>query len=143
MARSGLKIDLRPGVPNDLPSIHRIQAASPEASQWAVEDYLKYDLLVAVADGALAGFAVFRRLAVGEGELLNLAVDPVFRRQGIGRRLIATLTFSHPGILWLEVRESNSVARNFYKSLGFYEHGQRPDYYLSSSEGAIVMNVHS
>jgi len=70
-------------------------------------------------------------------------VDPAFRRRGIGRRLVAELTSSHPGILWLEVRESNVNARNFYKSLGFREVGCRPDYYPGLCEGAIVMNVHS
>ena len=138
-----MNIDLRPGGVDDLPWIAQIQAASPEASQWDVPEYLKYDLTVALCDGRVAGFAVARRLAEGEGELLNLAVDPAFRRRGIGRRMVARLTAGHPGVLWLEVRESNLGARKFYESLGFRETGCRPGYYSDSGEGAIVMNVHS
>jgi ribosomal-protein-alanine N-acetyltransferase len=134
---------LRRGGGDDLAWIAQIQAASPEASQWDAPEYLKYDLIVAVCDGRVAGFAVARRLAEGESELLNLAVDPVFRRRGVGRRLIAALTSGHPGMLWLEVRESNVNARKFYKSLGFREAGCRPDYYPGGCESAIVMNVHS
>jgi len=138
-----LHIELRPGGADDLASIAQIQAASPEASQWDVADYLKYDLRVAVCAGRVAGFAVARRVAQDESELLNLAVDPAFRRRGVGRRLVAALASEHPGTLWLEVRESNFRARKLYKSLGFCEAGCRPGYYSDSSERAIVMNVHS
>ena len=138
-----MNIDLRPGAAGDLALIGQIQAASREASQWDVPEYLKYDLLVAVCDGRVAGFVVARRLAEGEGELLNLAVDPAFRRRGIGRRLVAEVTSFYPGVLWLEVRDSNIDARKFYQSLGFCEAGYRAGYYADSAEGAIVMNVHS
>ena len=138
-----MSIELRPGGESDLPSIAQIQAASPEASQWEVPEYLKYELVVALCAGHIAGFAVARRLVDGESELLNLAVDPAFRRRGIGRRLAAEVLASHRGALWLEVRESNLNARKFYESLGFREAGRRPGYYPGSFESAIVMNVHS
>ncbi len=138
-----MSFELRPGSGGDLASIAQIQAASPEASQWDVPEYLKYDLLVAVCAGRVAGFAVARRVAEDESELLNLAIDPAFRRRGIGRRLVAVLASSHLGTFWLEVRESNLGARKFYKSLGFCEAGCRPGYYPDSAEGAIVMNVHT
>ena len=138
-----MNIEARPASGADLALIAQIQAASPEASQWDVPEYLKYELLVALCDGRVAGFAVARRLAESEAELLNLAVDPAFRRRGIGRRLLAEVTSNLRGTLWLEVRESNVTARKFYKSLGFLEAGYRPAYYPDSGEGAIVMNVHS
>src|SRR5579871_6443355 len=115
-----LRIEVRPGESGDLALIVRIQEASPEAAQWDVREYLRYDFTVALCDGRVSGFAVSRRLAEGESELLNLAVDPVFRRHGVARRLLAELTTGHPGTLWLEVRESNVPARNLYKSLGFH-----------------------
>jgi ribosomal-protein-alanine N-acetyltransferase len=138
-----LTIDLRPGSGGDLGSIAQIQAASPEAAQWDVPEYLKYDFLVALCDGQLAGFVVSRRVAEGESELLNLAVDPAFRRRGIARRLIAALTSGYPGTLWLEVRESNLSARKLYESLGFCESGRRSGYYPDSGEAALVMKLHS
>jgi len=138
-----LDIELRPGDAGDLGSIAQIQTASPEASQWDAREYLRYQLLVAVCGGQVAGFAVARRLVEGESELLNLAVYPAFRRRGIGRRLVTAFTSGYPGILWLEVRESNRPARKLYESLGFRDAGCRPGYYPDSYEGAIVMNVHS
>jgi len=138
-----LDIDLRPGASGDLKSIAQIQAASPEASQWDVPAYLNYDLRVALCGENVAGFAVARRLAEDEAELLNLAVDPAFRRRGIGRRLLSNVILSYRGTLWLEVGESNLNARKFYKSLGFSEAGYRAGYYAESHERAIVMNVHS
>jgi ribosomal-protein-alanine acetyltransferase len=128
---------------SDLTGIAEVQAASTQAAQWDVRDYLSYDLIVAVCEDRIVGFAVARRLVEGEAELLNLAVHLAFRRRGIGRRLFAELTSGHPGDLWLEVRESNSAARNFYKNLGLSEAGRRPEYYHNSGESAIVMNFHS
>jgi ribosomal-protein-alanine N-acetyltransferase len=134
---------VRRGSESDLAGVAEVQAASAEASQWNVHDYLSYDLIVALCQEQVAGFAVARRLAEGESELLNLAVRPIFRRHGIGRRLFSELLCGHSGALWLEVRESNTAARNFYKSLGLQETGHRPEYYDNSGEGAIVMNFHS
>ena len=147
--RSGLSPELLPAVTvrrarsSDLAAIADVQAASVGAAQWDVRDYLPYHLIVAMCGDGLAGFAVARRLAEDEAELLNLAVHPAFRRRGIGRRLFAELISWHPGDFWLEVRESNIAARNFYKNLGLREAGYRPAYYCDSHEGAIVMNFHS
>lgn len=138
-----MRIELRAGAEDDLAAVRKIQAASTGAAQWDVADYCKYDFQVATSQGRVAGFAVARRLAEGESELLNLAVDPTFRRRGLGRRLVNALTLGHPGILWLEVRESNLAARKFYETLGFCAAGRRVGYYADSGESAIVMNVHS
>ena len=136
-------ISVRHGCADDLEAVARIQAASPEAAQWEVRDYLQYDFFVAECDGRVAGFAVARRVAPDESELLNLAVDAAFRRRGIGRRLVSGLLSKYRGTLWLEVRTSNIGARKFYESLGFIDSGRRPAYYQDSGECAIVMNVHS
>lgn len=130
----------------DLEAIASIQAAATGAAQWEARDYLAYDCLVAEYGGRIAGFAVARRTADapgGESELLNLAVQPILCRRGIGRRLLAEIAARHPGTVWLEVRESNLTARKFYKTFGFCEAGKRYDYYENSREAAIVMNFHS
>jgi len=134
---------LRPGSADDLPAITRIQDASPEAAHWNVREYLEYDLVVAARGAHVVGFAVARSLAEGETELLNLAVDPAWRRQGIGRRLVLHYIWKYRGALWLEVRRSNAGARKLYESLAFSEHGERRGYYSDSRESAIVMNFHS
>ena len=119
------------------------QTRSPEAAQWDPTGYLDYDLLVAVEQEQVAGFLVWRLTDAGEGEILNLAVAPEFRRAGLARRLVGALLSGYRGYIFLEVRESNRAARNLYKSLGFYEVGCRPGYYEKPLEAAIVMKFHS
>jgi [ribosomal protein S18]-alanine N-acetyltransferase len=129
----------------DLGDIAAIQQASPEASQWAVADYLYYDSLVAQAGGRIGGFLVSRALAPGESEILNLAVQPDYRRQGVARALMRHYLAHDPGVVFLEVRKSNTAAIEFYNSMGFKEFAARRGYYESpagSFETAIVMRLH-
>jgi ribosomal-protein-alanine N-acetyltransferase len=134
---------IRRGVPADLAAVAAIQAASPEAPQWNVTDYLQYDLLVAVGGSEVRGFIAFRMPVASEREILNLAVAPGSRRQGIARELWKSLLQGFSGTVYLEVRETNQAARNLYNSLGFQEIGRRPLYYSSPLEAAIVMKFHS
>ncbi len=134
---------IRPGEPRDLAEIRAIQAASPECAQWDPTEYLNYGVLVATFGMHLTGFLVGRTLEPREHELLNLAVAPEFRRQGIGRALVGAWLERAPGSVYLEVRPSNRAARLFYKSLFFQEVSTRPEYYNDPPEPAIVLKFHS
>jgi [ribosomal protein S18]-alanine N-acetyltransferase len=134
---------IRRGVPADLSEIAAIQAASPGAPQWNAADYLQYDLLVAVSETQVRGFLAFRTLPGSEREILNLAVAPGSRRQGIARELWKSFLSGFSGSIYLEVRESNQAARNLYYSLGFEELSRRTGYYSSPPEAAIVLKFHS
>jgi ribosomal-protein-alanine acetyltransferase len=134
---------IRPGQPDDLPEIAAIQAASPEAAAWRPESYLEYGLSVAVADDRVAGFLAWRTVAEGESEILNLAVAPGLRRRGAARALFESLRKCLKGAVYLEFRDSNEAAREFYKSLGFQQVGRRRGYYEDPPETAIVMKLHS
>jgi len=136
-------LSLRPATEADLDEIWRIQSAAGEAAQWKPADYLVHVCLVATMDGRLAGFAVARRTAPDELEILNVVVDLPFRRRGIARALITELIGKNPGRAFLEVRQSNFAARKLYHSLGFEAIGVRPDYYSQPMESAIVMKFHS
>ena len=133
---------IRPATEDDLPAILQIQESAPEAAQWDPRDYLAYECLVAERGAAIVGFLV-ARAAGPESEILNLAVEPGFRRQGIGRQLLNDLRTRHPGYLFLEVRESNHPARQFYERLGFAMVTERLQYYDNPPETAIVMKLHS
>jgi ribosomal-protein-alanine acetyltransferase len=137
---AGNPIVIRDAAPGDQPAIAAIQNASPEASQWQSDCY---DCLVAEASGRVVGFLLTRAIAHDEGEVLNMAVEPSFRRAGIARMLLETLLASAPKAWFLEVRESNYRAINLYKTLGFVPTGRRENYYHNPAEAAIVMSVFS
>ena len=132
---------IRAGREDDLGRIAEIQKASPLASQWPPRHYLGYDLQVAEAAGRVAGFLVCRDTSPGEAEVLNVAVDPEFRRRGIATALLRAAGARHPGELFLEVRESNLPAQALYAKLGFTVCGRRPGYYENPPETAIVMRL--
>jgi ribosomal-protein-alanine N-acetyltransferase len=136
-------ISIRPVCEQDLAGIAEIQAAVPEASQWDPHDYLNYECRVAEQAGRVMGFLVCRRTDPGEAEILNLAVAPALRRQGVGRQLLDAFLASHPGNVFLEVRESNQPARRFYERLGFELVTKRLRYYNDPVESAIVMKLYS
>jgi len=133
-----LEIVVRPTTTADLQRIQEIEAHSNESSHWEPEAYLTFDCVVAELESTVAGFMVSRSTAMREREILNIAVAPEFRRRGVASRLICSLDNSE---IFLEVRESNTPARNLYRKLGFGEIGKRPDYYENPPEAAVVMRL--
>jgi ribosomal-protein-alanine N-acetyltransferase len=128
----------------DLPAVLEIERRSFPNSPWDKVDFRDYDCSVALWEGRLAGFLVSRQVgpAVGvipaEREILNVAVDPLFRRLGVATALIQQEKL-RKAVLYLEVRESNSPAKKLYEKLGFLPVGYRKDYYQFPTEAAVVM----
>ena len=98
--------------------------------------------LVAVEGERLAGY-VGSQSVLGWADMMNIAVDPDFRGQGVGRRLIeeliAHLKKNSVTCLTLEVRASNDPAIRLYDKLGFTQVGRRPNYYRSPKEDALIL----
>ncbi len=94
--------------------------------------------------GAIAGYIVALD-AADEGEILNLAVAPAGRRNGLGRALVQhileALTARGVRQVYLEVRESNAPARALYAAHGFKEVARRTQYYRRPVEDAIVLRL--
>ena len=132
---------VRSGTVEDMERIGVIQNRCPEASNWAPETYLQYYLLVAALKSEVAGFVVWREVGPEEAEILNIAVDPDFRRRGVATTLLEAVRAQFSGSLFLEVRESNVAARLLYERLGFEVAGRRPGYYNSPPEAALVMRL--
>jgi ribosomal-protein-alanine N-acetyltransferase len=94
----------------------------------------------------LAGYVCFW-VVFEELRIMNVAVIPSARRQGIARRLIdRALDIGREksavkGLL--EVRASNSAARRLYGALGFREASIRTNYYTHPTEDAILMEMGS
>jgi ribosomal-protein-alanine N-acetyltransferase len=88
------------------------------------------------------GYCAFRILA-GEGELFRIAVLPAFRGRGLSKKLMEYLVKYSSKMnafsISLEVRESNIIAKNLYKTYGFLEEGIRKAYYRNPCESAIIM----
>jgi [ribosomal protein S18]-alanine N-acetyltransferase len=130
----------------DAEGIRQLLSVIPEAAQWPPQDLLSSEgnsvLRVAEENGKVSGLIVFRIVA-DEAEILNLAVEPRRRRQGIASRLIedafAACKAAGVGTIFLEVRESNEAARNLYARMGFTENTRRPQYYRRPLEDALVL----
>lgn len=83
------------------------------------------------------------QLVFEEAEILIFALDPNFQNKGIGSALLqkVLLTSRNSGVktVWLEVRESNYKAINFYKKNYFQHVYSRANYYQNPLENALVM----
>ena len=75
--------------------------------------------------------------------MMNVAVHPDYRRQGIAEGLIAVLVDklreNEVYCLLLEVRASNDPAKALYEKLGFVEVGRRKNYYRNPREDALIL----
>ena len=98
--------------------------------------------LVAEKAGKIIGYAG-AWIILDESHITNIAVLKEERGQGIGRALTSGLMqyLSNLGAAYatLEVRKSNEVAQNLYKSLGFIKLGVRKRYYEDNDEDALIM----
>jgi ribosomal-protein-alanine N-acetyltransferase len=73
--------------------------------------------------------------------LMNIAIDPARRRQGLGTQLLREmLERAGPEEPYtLEVRTSNGAAIALYEQFGFRAAGTRPRYYTDTGEDALIM----
>lgn len=98
--------------------------------------------LVALDGDNLAGY-VGSQSVLGEADLMNVAVAPAYRRQGIAQALLAELMkrLQADGVscLTLEVRASNAAAQALYQKLDFVQAGRRPKYYAHPREDALIL----
>ncbi len=98
--------------------------------------------LVALDGEKIAGY-IGSQSVMGESDMMNVAVSPDYRRQGIGEALVKALCdrLKEQGntCLTLEVRVSNAPAIALYEKLGFVEVGCRPNYYHNPKEDALIL----
>lgn len=142
-----MNIEIQQANDCDIDAILDIQRTTDE-THWSAALFHasieKQHCWVARAQQQVAGFAVFSYL-LDEAELLNIAVAPLFQRQGIASRLFSTvaLLLKAQGIrqCFLEVADSNRKAQLLYQKLGFETVSIRKNYYQRSNgvDDAIVM----
>jgi len=144
-------IRVRPCREQDLPQLEEILKASPGAAGWSGSSLRESSascapyFLLAFQETQIDGF-ICGRLVADEAEILNLAVRPDRRRQGIGQALVQAflrVVKAQAGTtVHLEVRESNLGAIAFYAHAGFRVTGKRPGYYQAPPEAAVLMTRH-
>lgn len=100
-------------------------------------------LWVVALDGQKVVGYVGSQSVLGWADMMNLAVDPSYRRRGIAEALVNALIVqlhqNEVTCLTLEVRASNVPAISLYEKLGFACVGRRPNYYRNPKEDAFIM----
>ena len=71
-------------------------------------------------------------------EILSIATIKEYRSKGIAQELLDKIKTKD---IFLEVRESNQVAINFYKKNKFNQISIRKNYYSEPNENAIIMKL--
>lgn len=99
--------------------------------------------LAALRDGELVGQLICSRYDT-VWHIMNIAVDPSVRREGIATAMLEQLIERVGGgdggaQITLEVRPSNGGAIALYERFGFLSAGRRPRYYQDNGEDALVM----
>ncbi len=96
--------------------------------------------LAARREGALRGYVICSRFE-DVWHVMNVAVDPSARREGIATTLLEELIarLGEGSRLTLEVRPSNDGAIRLYERFGFLAVGLRKRYYQDNGEDALIM----
>ena len=142
---SGLTIrDMEEG---DLPgvlAIEQISFSNPYSKEHFLNElYKKHTLLkVAISEEQVIGY-ICADYENHEAQILNLAIDPDFRRRGAATILMthAMRKLKKEGcvFVYLVVRASNTGAQKFYERFGFTVEALRKKYYSDPVEDALQM----
>ncbi|MBP9721694.1 MAG: ribosomal protein S18-alanine N-acetyltransferase [Gammaproteobacteria bacterium] len=136
------EVIIRPVGLQDIPMVYKVETKS-YTHPWS--EKLLFDCVIVGYNCWLVefqtqviGHAVFR-LALGEAHLFNIAVDPAFQNQGVGKVFLSFLLdqmrFKKAQKVIMEVRVTNTVARDLYKNFGFKELSIRKGYYPAENGG--------
>ena len=98
--------------------------------------------LVALEEGELVGYG-FIAIVFEDADVANIAVSPLHRNKGVGRRLLEELltTAKERGVqrVFLEVRVSNAPAISLYQGFGFQTVNVRKKYYPDGEDAYLMV----
>ena len=142
---------LRAATASDLPTLKAIEQESAGAAHWSFAQYEALIqpnssgvLLVACEGEDMVGFLAGQAVGV-EWEVENVVVESSARRRGTATALMQEfLNLARrrsASTVFLEVRESNAAARQFYERMQFAQVGRRTGYYRDPPEDAIIYRL--
>ncbi len=130
-----------------MPAVLETETKSFEFA-WMEEDFIRCLRqrncigMVAEHNDKVAGFMIYE-LHKNRLHILNFAVHPDFRRQGLGAamigKLLGKLSHERRNRIMLEVRETNLEAQLFFKKVGFRAISVLRDFYDDAAEDAYLM----
>lgn len=137
--------------PSDLRELVRLERAT-NTHPWTEEHFREaladehsrcVLLKLAESDGQrVLGHCVIQT-AADEAEVHALAIDPAWRRRGLGRLLLRSAVslarIAGARAVLLEVRARNDAALRLYQSSGFTRVGRRRDYYREPVDDALLL----
>jgi ribosomal-protein-alanine N-acetyltransferase len=100
--------------------------------------------IVAEVLGTIAGY-VIACILPEKGNIVSIAVDPLYRRRGIGKALtnfaVDQLKANALEVVELEVRITNADGISFWENLGFSPIGTIPDFYRDGAEALCMKKL--
>ena len=146
-AREEIRVHIRWMIRRDMPEVLVAEDASFEFP-WLEDDFIRCLRqrncigMVAEYDERVVGFMIYE-LHKNRIHVLNFAVEPSFRRKGVGSQMLAKLvgklSTQRRNRIMLEVRETNLDAQLFFRSNGFRAVSVLHSYYDDTPEDAYVM----
>ncbi|AMV21700.1 ribosomal-protein-alanine N-acetyltransferase [Planctomyces sp. SH-PL14] len=147
ISKSQLDVQIRWLIRRDMPEVLRIEQSSFEFP-WTDEDFLcclrqrNCIGMVAEHNHQIVGFMIYE-LHKSRLHILNFAVAPEMRRQGIGLqmvlRLVDKLSQQRRNEILLEVRERNLEGQLFFRNQGFRAISVLRSHYDDTDEDAYIM----
>ena len=142
-----VRVHIRWMIRRDMPEVLEAEQQSFEFP-WSEEDFLRCLRqrncigMVAEHGEKVVGFMIYE-LHKAKLHILNFAVHPTWRRQGVGAqmvaKLISKLSNHRRTRITLEVRETNLQAQLFFRAQGFRATRVLSGYYEDTGEDAFVM----
>lgn len=145
--KQDVRVHVRWMIRRDMTEVLGIESRSFEFP-WSEDDFIRCLRqrncigMVAEHDEHVAGFMIYE-LHRNRLHILNFAVAPEFRRNGIGQqmveKLIGKLSSQRRNRILLQVRETNLDAQLFFRDLGFRAIAVLRDFYDDTTEDAYLM----
>ena len=146
-----------PVAPSHIADLIRI-GDQTNLSPWSANSYLEemknlnsIMLRLVNNENEMIGFVVGRLVPCGDvetrtdAEIYNIAVVDEQQCKGNGQKLLTSFLTQcaqrSASYVWLEVRESNRKAINFYSKNGFKQVQSRPNFYENPREAALLMRL--